>query len=328
MMRELIAGFADQIDHAVSIAVNTRFQNTGNGIQNVVVTGLGGSGIGGKIIAQLVQDSARVPISINNDYLLPAFVSEKSLVVVSSYSGNTEETVAAMKEALKRGARVACITSGGEVAQLAAKHKLDVVSIPGGQPPRSQFGYSAMSLLRIFDAYGISSNCFDGAEKLGAFIRKHSAENEAKAKEIAGEMDQRIPIIYAESRNEGIAIRWRQQINENSKQLCWHHVYPEMNHNELVGWEGGDHRFVVLMLRSDDDHPRSVARMNITEPMMADRGARIVNILAGGKNRLERSFDLIHLGDWLSLILAEKNTIDPVSIVAIDYLKNALSTLK
>lgn len=328
MMRELIAGFSDQIDHAVSIAVKARFLNTGDGIQNAVVTGLGGSGIGGKVIAQLVQDSARVPITINNDYLLPAFVSEKTLVVVSSYSGNTEETVSAMRAALKRGARVACITSGGEVAQLAAKHKLDVISIPGGQPPRSQFGYSAVSLLRIFDAYSIATGCFEGAEKLGAFIRKHSGENEAKAVEIAAEMDQRIPVIYSENRNEGIAIRWRQQINENSKQLCWHHVYPEMNHNELVGWEGGDQRFVVLMLRSEDDHPRSVARMNITEPMMADRGARIVNIMSHGKNRLERSFDLIHLGDWLSLILAEKNTIDPVSIVAIDYLKNALSALK
>ncbi len=328
MMRELIAGFADQIDHAVSIALNTSFKHTGGSIDNVVVTGLGGSGIGGRIVAQLVQDRSEVPIVVNNDYLLPAFVSSKTLVVVSSYSGNTEETVSAMMEALRKGARVVCITSGGEVAQLANNHHLDVVSIPGGQPPRSQFGYSSIALLRIFAAYGIDPSCFEGAEKLGAFIRKYSQMNEAKAREIAGEMDGRIPILYSESRNEGIAIRWRQQINENSKQLCWHHVYPEMNHNELVGWEGGDQRFVVLMLRTDDDHPRSVARMNITEPMMADKGAKVVNVLARGKNRLERSFDLIHLGDWLSLILAENNAIDPVSIVAIDYLKNTLSTLK
>lgn len=328
MMRELIAGFADQIDHAVSIAQNTTFANTKGELHNVVVTGLGGSGIGGRIVAQLVQDLAQVPILVNNDYLLPAFVSPKTLVVVSSYSGNTEETVSAMKEALKKGARVACITSGGEVGQLAQDHKLDVVRIPGGQPPRSQFGYSAIALLQIMAAYGVAPSCFEGAEKLGAFIRKHAAENEAKAREIAGEMGGRIPILYSESRNEGIAIRWRQQINENSKQLCWHHVYPEMNHNELVGWEGGDQRFVVLMLRTDDDHPRSVARMNITEPMMAEKGAKVVNVLARGKNRLERSFDLIHLGDWLSLILAEQNSIDPVSIVAIDYLKTTLSTLK
>lgn len=327
-MRELIAGFADQIDDAVSIAGAAHLRPNANGIQEVVVTGLGGSGIGGRIVAQLLQDSAGVPILVNNDYLLPAFVSERTLVVVSSYSGNTEETVAAMKEALKRGARIACVTSGGEVERIAVECGLDRIVVPGGQPPRSQFGYSAIALLRTLDAYGVAKGCFEQTRGLAGFIRSHSTDNELKAAQIADHMDGRIPIIYAESRNEGIAIRWRQQINENSKQLCWHHVYPEMNHNELVGWEGGDARFVVLMLRTEDDHPRSVARMNITEPLMSAKGAEVINIIARGSNRIERSFDLIHLGDWLSLILAEKNNIDPVSIEAIDYLKNALSALK
>lgn len=327
IMRELIATFHQQLDDAHRIAAAAQLKGTSTELRAVVVTGLGGSGIGGKIIAQIVQDECTVPVVVNNDYLLPHFAGADTLVVVSSYSGNTEETVSAMRDALTRGCQVVCISSGGTVTALAHEHELDLIAIPGGQPPRSQFGYSAISLLRVFDAYGIARDCFAPTAKLGAFIRAVSAQSEERAKVLAKNIGDRTPVIYAEARNEGVAIRWRQQLNENAKRLCWHHVYPEMNHNELVGWEGGNASIAVLMLRSDDDHPRSVARMNISETLFLRKGAHLENIIAQGESRLERVFDLIHLGDWLSLVMAERDSIDPVSIDAIDYLKEALSKL-
>ncbi len=328
-MRTLIENFPAQLEAAFTNAQNAALIGSSQPFSSVIVTGLGGSGIGGKIIAQLVQDEVSVPIIINNDYLLPAFASATTLVIVSSYSGNTEETVSAMRDALKRGCTVACISSGGQITDLAREHGLDVLEIPGGQPPRSQFGYSAISLMRVLESYGIvSSAAFATLESLPRFLRTNKADTIARATQLANVLASRTAIIYAENRNEGVAIRWRQQINENGKKLCWHHVYPEMNHNELVGWEGGNANFAVLMLRSSDDHPRSVARMNITEPLFLQKGAVVENIIALGKNRTERVFDLIHLGDWLSLLIAENSGVDPVSIHAIDYLKNALNALK
>lgn len=328
-MRTLIENFPAQLEAAFTNAQNAPLKGSTQAFSSVVVTGLGGSGIGGKIIAQLVQDEASVPIIINNDYLLPAFASASTLVVVSSYSGNTEETLSAMHDALKRGCTVACISSGGHITDLARKNRLDVLEVPGGQPPRSQFGYSAVSLMKVLEKYGIvGSSAFATLESLPRFLKSNQVDTIARASHLANALAERTPIIYSEARNEGVAIRWRQQINENSKKLCWHHVYPEMNHNELVGWEGGNAHFTVLMLRSSDDHPRSVARMNITEPLFIQKGAAVENIIALGKNRTERVFDLIHLGDWLSLLMAENEGIDPVSIHAIDYLKNALSALK
>lgn len=329
MMRQLITDFPSQIEAAWANANECRFMHDSFDAANVVITGLGGSGIGGKIISQLYQDEAKVPMVVNNDYTLPGFVSPSTLVIVSSYSGNTEETIAAMEQALAKGATVACITSGGKAESLALTHNLDVIKVPGGQPPRSQFGYSAISLVKLLCVYGIiSSDRFNELETLGAFLRNNQEDTIHRAEGLVKFLEDRIPIIYSEVKNEGVAIRWRQQLNENSKKLCWHHFYPEMNHNELVGWEGGDDRFAVLMMRSQDDHPRSNIRMNITEPMYLSKGAKVENIVALGDSRAERVFDLIHLGDWLSLLLAETNHIDPVIITSIDLLKSALSKVE
>lgn len=328
MMRKLIADFPEQVEAAWLNARDTQLSPAQRSISNVIVSGLGGSGIGGKIVAQLIQDTAAVPIQVVNDYLLPAYAGENTLVFISSYSGNTEETLSAMNQALTRGCMVACISSGGKVSELANEHHLNLISVPGGQPPRSQFGYSAISLMRLMSHYGLcGSALFNDAATLGAFLRTRQDASVQRAESLAQSIGAKQLIIYSEQGNEGVAIRWRQQVNENSKRLCWHHVYPEMNHNELVGWEGGHAGLFVLMLRSDDDHPRSTARMNITEEIMVKKGAHVENIIALGANRTERVFDLIHLGDWLSLALAEMDGIDPVSIVSIDYLKEALSQL-
>lgn len=152
-MKTLVEGFTKQLQEALDIA-NAAVLTKKNNIQNIVVTGLGGSGIGGTILSELVQSECPVPIIINKDYFLPEFVNTNSLVVISSYSGNTEETLSAMKQAIDKNAQIVCITSGGEVKAIAEKHKFDTIIIPGGNPPRSCIGYSLVQLFKIVQFNG------------------------------------------------------------------------------------------------------------------------------------------------------------------------------
>jgi glucose/mannose-6-phosphate isomerase len=326
MMRQLITDLPEQLQLAFANARDARLKGSSAPIRNAVIIGMGGSGIGGTIVSRLIASECPIPILSVKDYDLPSFVDDGTLAIVCSYSGNTEETYMAMEEALGRGAQVACISSGGKIGSLAVDRGLDWIEIPGGNPPRSQFGYSAISLFRLLSAYGlIKQERFDRLEHIGSFLQSQQENAISRSKALTEKLANRIIILYAADNHAGVAVRWRQQINENAKRLCWHHVYPEMNHNELVGWDGGDERFGVILLRSTDDHERSSIRMNITEELFLKRGALVENVVAQGNTPEERCFDLIQLGDWLSLHLAEYYGVDPVAIPSIDYLKSELS---
>ncbi len=327
-MKSLVEAFPQHLVEALTIGQAAQFQNTDRQFENVVISGLGGSGIGGKIVSQLVADSCCLPIVCTNDYILPAFVGSKTLVVISSYSGDTEETVAAYLEAKQKGATISCITSGGKIATFAKEDGFNCIHIPGGNPPRSMFGYSSVQVLYTLKAYGIYSGDFES--ELKNTIELLNSEKDAlrsATKNLANKIVNRIPILYSEANYEGVAIRWRQQINENSKMLCWHHIFPEMNHNELVGWTGGDNRVAVLLLRAEDDHKRSQIRMEICKKLMAEKCDTIEEIWAKGNSRLERAYYLIHFGDWLSIDLAELRNEDATAIPAIIFLKNELSKI-
>jgi len=153
-MKTLVEGFTKQLKEALDIA-NSAFLTNKINIQNIVVTGLGGSGIGGTILSELIQSECQVPIIINKDYFLPEFVNSNSLVIISSYSGNTEETLSAMKHAIDKNAQIVCITSGGRVKAIADQYKYDTIIIPGGHPPRSCIGYSLVQLIKIIQFNGL-----------------------------------------------------------------------------------------------------------------------------------------------------------------------------
>lgn len=324
-MKNLIEAFPQHLREALQIGHKTQFKKADRSFSNIVISGLGGSGIGGKIVSQLLAEDCTVPITCVNDYVLPAFVNKHSLVVISSYSGDTEETIAAMHEALARGAEVACVTSGGKIGKLAADKGLNHIIIPGGNPPRSMLGYSLTQLFYVLHYYGFVGRTFES--QINAAITLLEAERDQilyEAKTIAQKIVHRIPILYSEASYEGLAIRWRQQINENSKMLCWHHVFPEMNHNELVGWTGGDNRAAVIIIRNADDHKRSQLRMDICKKLMAEKCDTILEVWSKGNSRLERTLYLNHLGDHLSIALAELRGEDATAIPAIIFLKNEL----
>jgi glucose/mannose-6-phosphate isomerase len=327
-MKALVEAFPNHLREALTIGRAAKFNIPSRKFQNIVISGLGGSGIGGKIVSQLVSESCALPILCTNDYVLPSFVNSNTLVIISSYSGDTEETVAAMQQAMEMGAEIACITSGGKIGTIAKEKGFNHIIIPGGNPPRAMFGYSAVQQFFVLHAYGIIDNSFEKQIESAINLIEsdiHSIRTESRS--IAEKIVDRIPVLYSEALYEGVAIRWRQQINENSKMLCWHHVFPEMNHNELVGWTGGDNRVAVVILRSEDDHKRSQVRMEICKKLMGEKCDTIIETWSKGSSRVERALYQIHLGDWLSIDMAELRNEDAVAIPAIIFLKGELSKI-
>lgn len=325
-MKNLIANFTTQLREAIAIGEKAVLTPSKNPIHNVLVSGLGGSGIGGTVMAQITDKEMKVPMIVNKDYFLPSFVNENTLVIISSYSGNTEETVQAMETALTRGAKIVCVTSGGKIAAMAKENNCDTITIPGGNPPRASFGYSATQLLYVLQGNGLIGDGFrKDLNDCIALLDKEAANTEAASRVLAEQLVGKLPIIYCEARYEGIAIRLRQQINENSKMLCWHNVLPEMNHNELVGWTEPHPEAYVLMFRSADDYSRTQKRMSITSDVVKKYTRNYFEIVSKGETQLQRSMYLLHYGDWLSWHIADIKSIDVTEVKVIDFLKGSLA---
>jgi len=325
-MKELIAAFPGQLEEALRIGQSYSFTAPAETPSSVVLTGLGGSGIGGSIVQNYVFDKLKVPFTVNKDYFLPAFVNASTLVIVCSYSGNTEETLAAMKQAIKAKARIVCITSGGEIAAIASKKGYDCIMLPGGMPPRACIGYSLVQVLFALKHFGLLKTKF--AAEINAAIELITRDRKAiekKAQGIAQKLVGKTPIIYAAQDYEGLAIRVRQQINENSKMLAWHGAIPEMNHNELVGWRDKDDSRAVLLLRNEDDYERVQTRMDINKKIIRKYTPNIIEVYSKGASYWEKIFYFIHLTDWVSVYLADLHGVDATEVKVIDHLKGSLA---
>jgi len=326
-MKNLVEGFTKQLQEALDIA-NSAVLTQKHNVQNIVVTGLGGSGIGGTILSELVQSECPVPIIVNKDYFLPDFVNSNSLVIISSYSGNTEETLSAMKQAIDKNAQIVCVTSGGEVHAIAQQYKYDTIIIPGGNPPRSCIGYSLVQLLKIIQFNGFAKT--DLLSQVKATITLLDNEKEAIKIEsalIAKKLLNKIPVIYSLGSCEGAAVRFRQQINENSKMLCWHHTLPEMNHNELVGWTEKNDSLAVVTFRTSFDYARTIKRYELCKELFTKYSHSVTDITAKGTSKVEQFFYLINIGDWISCYIADLKNIDALEVNVITHLKNELAKL-
>ncbi|MCI5058657.1 MAG: bifunctional phosphoglucose/phosphomannose isomerase [Flavobacteriales bacterium] len=326
-MKNFIEEFPSMLENSLRIAKESKL-DTSKEIRNILITGLGGSGIGGTIVSQLVSDHCKVPIVVNKGYFAPSFVNEYTLVIVSSYSGNTEETLNAMEIAQKKGAQFACISSGGKVLDIAKSQNYNYIEIPGGYPPRAAFPYSFVQLFNILDQYGlIESGQLLNIESGLSLIRREMDNIKSKAFDLAKQLEGKLPIIYAETNYEGVAVRWRQQINENAKTLCWHHAIPEMNHNELVGWKDQNENLAVVILRTEDEFYRNSKRIEINKSIIENYTSTLVDIVALGNSRIERAVYLIYFGDWVSWYLSDNKKVDSIEVKVIDYLKSELSKI-
>ena len=327
-MLQLIENFPRHLTAALEICTNSELKPLDRKPLNVVITGLGGSGIGGTIVADLLADRCPVPILVNKDYHLPAFVSKDTLVIACSYSGNTEETLMAMAEALEAGAQVATITSGGTMGGRADEAGLNKIVVPGGNPPRSMLGYALVSLLYYAKHFDLGDLDLD--KEIPAIARQLQTDAEdmkAQTAQLAEKLQGKTVATYAANGMGGIATRWRQQLNENAKMPGWDAEIPEMNHNELVGWDGGNDTYAAVFLGTNHDYTRNQRRMEINRDLIIPHTPNVYQIWAKQGSKLSEAVYLIHFGDWLSYYLSELNQVDIMDIKAIDYLKSELAKL-
>jgi glucose/mannose-6-phosphate isomerase len=325
-MDDLIANFTQQLKRAIEIGESARLRKNKVPFRNILVSGLGGSGIGGTIISNVLRDDLSIPLIVNKEYQIPTFVNESTLVIISSYSGNTEETLSAMMQAAKKGAHIVCVTSGGLIKEYAELNKMDVIQIDGGMPPRACLGLSFVQLLYVLYYLDLIKEGFK--ENLRKSIERLDSEQEeirTIARSYAKRLHGKIPVIYSDAAYEGVSIRFRQQINENAKMLCWHHVLPEMNHNELVGWVENNDDIAVIFLRNTNDFERTQERIEFTKSVVKSFAGDVMELFSKGDTDIERSLYLIHVCDWISYYLSELHEVDAIEVNVITKLKNKLA---
>lgn len=325
-MKTLIQNFPNNLLQALEIANENPLRKSYSQFNNILICGLGGSGIGGKLVAGWLANELDIPVNFCQDYTLPKYVNNKTLVIASSYSGDTEETLSAVEQANAKGAAIIAITSGGKLAEFCKKHNYEFILVPGGNPPRTQLAFSIVQLTHIFSQLGmIKKDTINQFEVAAALLKTEEVAIHAEAKRLAEFIQGKELIIYSDAKDEAIAIRARQQFNENSKILCSHHVIPEMNHNELVGWAGGTANHAVLFLHTGDVHPQNNKRFAFSRSVIESKTQHIYDLEVISGSNIVRSLYLIHIIDWASYFLAEMREVDAVEIGVINKLKSSLT---
>lgn len=329
MMDQLIERFPAQLTEALEIGENASIKGHDKPINKIYVAGMGGSGIGANFVAEFIVGECKLPYLIGKGYDSPAFIDENTLYIASSYSGNTEETLSALSQVADSGAKIVCISGGGKLIALAKENGYDFIQMPGDWPsPRACLGYSLVQQLYVLYKLNIiGKTVIDQLKSSIDLIKYDQDEIKNKAEKIATLIKGKIPVIYTTDRMEAVAVRFRQQVNENSKYLAWHHVIPEMNHNELVGWRDVYDNIAVIYFRNKDDYRRNAVRMDINKEVISKYCDTIIEIYSKGQSLVEKSMYFVHLGDWISWFLAEQRGVDALEVNVIDHLKGELSKL-
>ena len=326
-MLGIIKSFQEQCRDAKRIGYEFRLpQGFGTKFSNIVCAGLGGSAIGADLVGSYLSGELEIPLSVSRDYKLPGFACDRTLAVISSYSGDTEETLSSYHDAKARGCSIVAITSGGKLSKLAAEDGLPVINIPGALPPRTALGYSFFTTLILLSKAGLVKDKAPSIDEAINGLKKPRKEEAAK---IASRLYGKLPVIYgSEGHLRAVVTRWRGQIAENSKTLASSHLFPEMSHNEIVGWQeprGVLKDTAVIMLRDRDDHSRVSKRMDVVKRMLAKKKIDVIEARSSGKGLLDRMFSLLYMADYVSFYLAVMNKVDPTPVDSIVQLKRKLS---
>jgi len=299
----------------------------------IVFTGMGGSAIAGDILKILFNQFSKIPIFIVRDYNLPEFVDSKTLIIIESYSGNTEETISAYKCGKGKNGIILTISSNGEIEKLSIVDNYPFIKIHSGMPPRCALGYLFFPIYRLFVELnilpGLTEEFF---EKIKNWVNEFLPENENnEALKIAEKFYKKIPIIYADNRFYPGILRWKTQIAENSKQFAFINELPEMNHNEIMSYYHPEYilkKIVVLFVISGIENERIKKRIEITSEIISQKIKEVLTVKLKGDTIFEKLLYLIILGDWVSYYLAILNKVDPTEIKEIDILKESLKRRK
>jgi glucose/mannose-6-phosphate isomerase len=292
---------------------------------------MGGSGVGGLLATGALADRLRRPMDVAQGYALPAWVGSDALVLVSSYSGSTEEALSCYDDAARRGVRRIVATTGGALAERARADGVAVIPLPGGFQPRAAVGYATTVALEVAALCGAAPYLRDEVEAAATLLEELAVEwgpdgdEEGEAKALARRLAGTTPVTVGTELTAPVAYRWKCQFNENAKLPAFASRLPEADHNEICGWEAADGQLSAIFLSAPGVHPRNADRVALTGRLIADTGARVEHVEARGETPLEQLFSLVLLGDLVSLYAAVLRGVDPVDIAMIDRLKQELA---
>jgi glucose/mannose-6-phosphate isomerase len=289
---------------------------------------MGGSAIGADLASGAIGERARRPLVTSRDYAPPPWVSEDTLVLCSSYSGDTEETLAAYAAAGERGAPRVVMTTGGELADAARADGVPVIGVPSGMQPRAAVAYMTVGALEVAAIAGVTDPLRGEIEASSALLRELAEEwgpggdPESGPKALAHALRGQVPVVYGAELTAPVSVRWRAQLNENAETAAFDGVLPEMDHNEICGW--GQPTFTAVFLEDEAQHARVKQRIELTADLVATAGSPVERVGSRGRTRTERVLSLVFMGDLLSLYLAVLNGVDPTPVARIENLKQRL----
>ena len=302
--------------------------------ENIVVAGMGGSGIGGELLKDYARDKAPVPIEVSKDYKLPAYAGKKTLLLLVSYSGETEESLSAFLDAVQRKCMVYCVSSGGTLLKYAEKLSVPYLQVPSGMPPRAALPYLLVPLLKCAEKIGLTSKVSEELAEATKLLEKVSRENSPEkpvndnfAKSLALNLSNAAPAVYGFGIYRGVAMRWKQQFNENSKVPAKWEVFSELDHNEIVGWENAKKlgkNYAAVFIRDKAEPVEIRSRIETTKTLMQPTLSKTFEVWTQGKSKLAKMLSTICVGDFTSVYLAVLRKVDPTPVKTITLLKEKL----
>jgi glucose/mannose-6-phosphate isomerase len=302
--------------------------------KNIVVAGMGGSAIGGELLKDYTRATSKVPVEVSRDYKLPAYADEKTLAILASYSGDTEETLSSFLDAVKRGCMVFCVSSGGKLVKYAKKLSVPHLQVQGGMPPRAALPHMLLPLLKCMEQLGLTPSFLDELSEADILLKKVSGENAPTqptsaniAKTFAANLNDAIPAIYGFGFYRGVGLRFKQQFNENAKVPSKWETFSELNHNETMGWEGAGKLakcYAVVFLRDKAEPVEIRSRIETTKALMHPTIPRMFEIWAQGESRLAKMLTTILVGDFISVYLAMLRNVDPTPVQTVTIMKEKI----
>lgn len=319
-MFSAISSFPKQIEESRKLGKKVKILEE---IDYIIVAGMGASAITGDILKSYLEHlNINIPVFTVRSNKMPCFVTKKTVVFVVSYSGNTEETIEAYKDARKRHCNIITISTGGKLQELCEFNKTDFVKIPKSVQPRTALASLFFPMLNILESSFVVSEQDYIVSKMIKSFEKNLFEQTAKT--LVSRLKGKIPIIYASPSMAAVAERWKTQFNENSKIHAFFNVFSEFNHNEIVGFTKLNGDYYVILLRDEDDNFKMQKRIKATKEVIKKSGVNISELLIKGENYLTRIFSAINIGDWTSFYLALEYGIDPGPVDAIEELKDRI----
>ena len=302
--------------------------------KNIVIAGMGGSAMGGEILQDWLRDELPIPIDVCKDYTLPAYANKDTLFFANSYSGNTEETLSAFLEAIRRKCMAITITSGGHLLSFSKELQVPNLTIPSQLPPRVAIPYLFFPLPVLMEQMGLLSSIEKELQETIQVLKKVGEKNSPEipieanpAKKLALELLETIPVIYGFRQYQSVAHRLKTQFNENSKVPSKYDVFPELNHNETVGWEAPElltKNYSIILVRDPDEPPEIRHRIETTKSLVLHKAKKVLEIYAQGERKLAKMFSVLHVGDFTSVYLAILQGVDPTPVKIIDEVKREL----